>query len=141
MSVRYSSCYGVYGCDETPSTDSTPPRIVGQGRKESRRGGMTLFVLDSAPFFLIRDNSAEHSASRASTKYRGKTGEEQLVWSLRAEDLNVDLVGGSILHKPEWDADAAKRSRCSCLLVFLPSLLDVLAWMAAVAEHKVLRLK
>jgi hypothetical protein len=104
---------------------------------------MTLFVLDSAPFFLIRDNSAEHSASRASAKYRGKTGEEQLVWSLRAEDLNVDLVGGSILHKPEWDADAdaGVRSCCSCLLVFLPSLLDVLAWMEAVAEHKVLRLK
>jgi hypothetical protein len=105
---------------------------------------MTLFVLDSAPFFLIRDNSAEHSASRASTIHRGKTGEEQLVWSLRAEDLNVDLVGGSILHKPEWDADAGKRSRCfvlAGLLVFLPSLLDVLAWMAAVAEHKVLRLK
>jgi len=64
-----------------------------------------------------------------------------LVWSLRAEDLNVDLVGGSILHKPEWDADAGREVVVSCLLVFLQSLLDVLAWMEAVAEHKVLRLK
>jgi hypothetical protein len=61
--------------DDSSSTDSTPPRIVGQARKDSRRAGMTFCTIGDNASFFIHDNSAEHPASRAQQQNRGKTGE------------------------------------------------------------------
>ena len=61
---------------------------------------MTLCMLKRSAFFLFA-TTAQSTQRHVRLKTRGKTGEEQFVWSLRAEDLNVDLVGGSVVRPPQ----------------------------------------
>jgi hypothetical protein len=108
---------------------------------------MTLFTSEAAPlFFLIWTTAQSTRRHVRASKNRGKTGEAHQVWSLRAEDLNVDLVGGSVVRPPQAGALSGMLMLVGMYieksLFMLAACLDVLArrtcrypWMAAGTEH------